>query len=757
MRRLAAFHAALAVESALSGGWAALDRYGADRLRVEAALGELVEELRRRGRRPGARPRPTRSDTSSTGPGRDVTPARDETGEATGTGRPADAVLAAAAVPSPPSGQKAAQGTGQVPEDGPAEQAAVTWWPSTPVDFSGLRRPPRGLLSAWLWQWLVAAYLRGDAGMRDRHSQAWHWLETMRERRGKEPLVSHRPPGGGPKVPDRVWITEAGRAHLEEHDARYRTLWDLRVPALRAPGDAAPATTTTTTTAATTTGQRDENAVRDETQDRTPVSAAGAAAPQRVERVEHAEGVGGVGGVGGVEDAVAEVVLTQLTYDVYLVVVDGRRVGWIDRPEDRSEGRGDQAVEGWRVHDVAGRVVATTDGLDLWAAARAAAAALGVATGPDTTFDLGELRDHRGRPLEVAPAVLARWSLMRGRVPGRTDVLVRGRCVGWLQRDGARYVACTLEGPVPGATRRREDAVLALFAALWAPAPLPVLPPEARTARRVQARPKNERPLCPYTPGQLAAAVADPPRREDGGYLVAVRDRWDPEQRTELGVVLKSKGRRMVWTAYNTKGRPVAGGTTRTQAISQMLAVPGPLFGDPADTVLHDLRAGLHADRDQADADAAIPDAASGVTKTAAVTESRAGTRSAADSAHAVELVRPVVTEIDLSAKLGPGWTLRQHDGDADTHTWLVAFHGEIRGKIRRYRRTDGSFSNGWEAFSGYNGSTGFMRLSATGAASWSERSSFLWRSRDLAAWGIATRPDHSTPNPAWASRRTRR
>ncbi|MBA8957720.1 hypothetical protein ACFQU9_48270 [Actinomadura namibiensis] len=606
MRRLAAFHAALAVESALNNGWETLDRYGVDRPRVEAALNELVEELQRRGR-PDARPRSPRSGAPSTGPGRDVTPARDEktrdeeardeeARDAAGTGRPAGAVPAAAAAHLAPSKQEA----GQVPEDGPAE-AAVTWWPSTlgKVDFSELRRPPRGLLSAWLWQWLVAAYLRGDAGMRDRHYQAWHWLETMRERQGKEPLVSHRPPGGGPTVPDRVWITEAGRAHLEEHDARYRRLWDLRVPALQAPGDTAPANTapanTVTTTTATTTAtaaseRRDENSDRDENRDRAPVSspvpAAGAAVPQGVERAEGAVNAEDMAGLA----VVGEVVLTHLTHDVHLVVADGRRVGWINRPDDwAGDQTGDRAGDGWQVHDAAGRVVATTTDLDLWAVVRAAAAALGVTTGPDTTYDVGELRDHRGRALEVAPATLARWSLMRGRVPGRTDVLVRGRCVGWLQRDRSRHVACTLDGPVPGSARRREEAVMALFAALWAPAPLPELPPEALTARRVQARPKNDKPLCPYTEGQLAAAVADPPRCEGGGYLVVVRDRWDPERRDELGVVLKTKGRRMVWTAYNTKDRPVAGGKTRTQAISQMLAVPGPLFGDPAETVVHEL------------------------------------------------------------------------------------------------------------------------------------------------------------------------
>lgn len=46
--RLAAFHAGLILEAALADGWEALDRYGADRSRVEAALRELRAELERR-------------------------------------------------------------------------------------------------------------------------------------------------------------------------------------------------------------------------------------------------------------------------------------------------------------------------------------------------------------------------------------------------------------------------------------------------------------------------------------------------------------------------------------------------------------------------------------------------------------------------------------------------------------------------------------------------------------------------------------
>ncbi|MFI6519860.1 hypothetical protein ACIBF1_30175 [Spirillospora sp. NPDC050679] len=107
---------------------------------------------------------------------------------------------------------------------------------------------------------------------------------------------------------------------------------------------------------------------------------------------------------------------------------------------------------------------------------------------------------------------------------------------------------------------------------------------------------------------------------------------------------------------------------------------------------------------------------------------------------------------MDLSARLGPGWTLGQRDGDADTQTWLVACDGQVHGMVRRYRRKNDSWSKGWEAFTS-NGA-GWTRLDATAAAGLVERSSFLWSSRDLAAWGIATRPRPGTPRPSWATRR---
>ncbi|MFG2005206.1 hypothetical protein ACGFNU_39285 [Spirillospora sp. NPDC048911] len=174
---------------------------------------------------------------------------------------------------------------------------------------------------------------------------------------------------------------------------------------------------------------------------------------------------------------------------------------------------------------------------------------------------------------------------MRGRVAERTDVIVRGRCVGWLQRHYRRHVACTPDGPVrtpdggPAATV--VDAVMLLFAALYAPAPLPDLGPGARTPRRPRNRPKTERPLCPYTAAQLATAL-DPPRLDGGGYAVVVDDYGE---RVVLGHVYRT-GRR--WQATTDRRRVlVHGAATRTEAIDWLLATPGPLFGDPADTVTH--------------------------------------------------------------------------------------------------------------------------------------------------------------------------
>ncbi|MEU6721928.1 hypothetical protein ABZ897_61735 [Nonomuraea sp. NPDC046802] len=286
---------------------------------------------------------------------------------------------------------------------------------------------------------------------------------------------------------------------------------------------------------------------------------------------------------------VSELYLVRLDGENALLLADGARAGWLHA-----------APDGWQVHDRDGRLVTTLPaddahghdvltGLTGLNVARPAAAALDIPGAERAAVTTGPLTDARGRALDVSPADLASWSLLKGREPGRTDVIVRGRCVGWLQRDDrGRDVACTLDGPVPGsASTNRVQAVTALLAALIAPAPLPDLGPEARKPRRPRARSPQERPISLFTPAQLAAAaLADNlPRLPDGSYRVHIHD--DGYDDIELGRVYRS-GRR--WQALNPDGRVVVHrASTRTEAVDQLLATPGPLFGDPADTVLHDL------------------------------------------------------------------------------------------------------------------------------------------------------------------------
>ncbi|MGW5880225.1 helix-turn-helix transcriptional regulator [Nocardiopsis terrae] len=108
--------------------------------------------------------------------------------------------------------------------------------------------------------------------------------------------------------------------------------------------------------------------------------------------------------------------------------------------------------------------------------------------------------------------------------------------------------------------------------------------------------------------------------------------------------------------------------------------------------------------------------------------------------------------EVDMSEKIGPGWTLRRQ-GTPEEHTWLLLHEGRERGTVRRYRPRSGDLSRGWEALAGAGGAQGFVRRPATKQGKFGQRSSFLWRSRDLAAWGIATNPDFAQPNPEWARR----
>jgi hypothetical protein len=82
----------------------------------------------------------------------------------------------------------------------------------------------------------------------------------------------------------------------------------------------------------------------------------------------------------------------------------------------------------------------------------------------------------------------------------------------------------------------------------------------------------------------MAALADNLPRLPDGSYRVHIDDGYDD---VELGRVYRS-GRR--WQALTPDGRTVVHrAESRTEAVDQLLAAPGPLFGDPADTILHDL------------------------------------------------------------------------------------------------------------------------------------------------------------------------
>ncbi|MFE3454968.1 recombinase family protein [Nonomuraea sp. NPDC059194] len=277
------------------------------------------------------------------------------------------------------------------------------------------------------------------------------------------------------------------------------------------------------------------------------------------------------------DEQTPELYLARLHGQTFLLLADAERVGWL-----HAEG------DGWQVHGRDGRLVTTLRADGVLNAAALAAAALNIPGAARATVTAGPLTDDRGRSMDTSPTSLASWSLLKGRVAGRTDVIVRGRCVGWLQRDDrGRDVACTLDGPVPGsAGTNRVQAVTALLAALLAPAPLPELGPEARTARRPRARSPRERPISPFTPALLAAAAftENLQRLPDGSYRVHIDDGYDD---TDLGRVFRS-GRR--WQALAPDGRVVVHrAATRTEAVDQLLATPGPIFGDGTDTILHDL------------------------------------------------------------------------------------------------------------------------------------------------------------------------
>ncbi len=102
---------------------------------------------------------------------------------------------------------------------------------------------------------------------------------------------------------------------------------------------------------------------------------------------------------------------------------------------------------------------------------------------------------------------------------------------------------------------------------------------------------------------------------------------------------------------------------TRAAALERLLSRPGPLWADPTSQTLH--------------------------------TPGHTDTPAPAPGPGAV---------VDMTERIGPGWALHR-EGEADAHTWLVTYEGQVRGMVRRYRPRSGGLSRGWEALAGAGGS----------------------------------------------------
>jgi hypothetical protein len=91
-----------------------------------------------------------------------------------------------------------------------------------------------------------------------------------------------------------------------------------------------------------------------------------------------------------------------------------------------------------------------------------------------------------------------------------------------------------------------------------------------------------------------------------------------------------------------------------------------------------------------------------------------------------------VVKTIDLSAAIGPDWTLTQRAGDVEASLWQLQHDGRPAGTVRRSYDLS-SNTRGWEART-----ADYTLVSAFGALAASRRHDRLWRTRDGAAAAIA-------------------
>ncbi|WP_017584291.1 helix-turn-helix domain-containing protein [Nocardiopsis valliformis] len=195
--------------------------------------------------------------------------------------------------------------------------------------------------------------------------------------------------------------------------------------------------------------------------------------------------------------------------------------------------------------------------------------------------------------LPIRPADMERWELRRGRVTGRDDIYVRSRCWGWFQRAGDGITVHTADGPVPGGPwPTREEAASALWAHLTAPLPPPQLTKSAWTKRRMRGRPK-QRPLCPYTPAELARVrLVETP---DSARRTRQYQAQGPDDQV-IGFVWKRQHvpapRSWAYCAADASGEPVNTAAasavgTRAEAVERLLAQPGPVWADPAEAIVH--------------------------------------------------------------------------------------------------------------------------------------------------------------------------
>jgi hypothetical protein len=92
----------------------------------------------------------------------------------------------------------------------------------------------------------------------------------------------------------------------------------------------------------------------------------------------------------------------------------------------------------------------------------------------------------------------------------------------------------------------------------------------------------------------------------------------------------------------------------------------------------------------------------------------------------------PAVKTVDMRDSIGPGWTLVQHDGDAEASIWHVHHNGRTVGSVHRSYDLSAN-AGGWEART-----ADYHLVCAVGTLAASRRHDRLWRTRNSAAAGIA-------------------